>query len=108
MLVKLVTLTPKHCFIIEFNICQKKVASFLSPLSYINHSGNNFLTNYKHFLIRLDGVFLIQILHEDGEFPEYVSQFPLNCLPLQNQGSNLHQVLVALHAFIVPGKNNQN
>ena len=46
-------------------------------------------------------VFSIQILHQNGKFPEGMSQLALHGLSLQDEGSNLDQVLIALHTFVV-------
>ena len=54
-----------------------------------------------HFFFSFSSV---QVLHENAEFPVGVSEFTLHGLPLQDEGSDLHEVLVALHALVVPGK----
>jgi hypothetical protein len=46
----------------------------------------------------------VQVLHEDGELPVCVPELPLHRLALQDEGADLDQVLVALHAFVVTEK----
>ena len=48
---------------------------------------------------------LVEVLHEDGELPVGVPQLAGHRLPLEDQGANLDEVLVALHALVVPGMN---
>ena len=49
---------------------------------------------------------LVEVLHEDGELPVGVAQLPGHRLPLEDQGADLDEVLVALHALVVPEINN--
>ena len=48
---------------------------------------------------------LVEVLHEDGELPVGVAQLPRHRLPLEDQGADLDEVLVALHALVVPEMN---
>ena len=48
---------------------------------------------------------LVKVLHEDGELPVGVAQLPGHRLPLEDQGADLDEVLVALHALVVPEMN---
>ena len=48
---------------------------------------------------------LVEVLHEDGELPVGVAQLPGHRLPLEDQGADLDEVLVALHALVVPEMN---
>ena len=45
---------------------------------------------------------LVEVLHEDGELAVGVAELAGHRLPLQNEGADLHEVLIALHAFVVP------
>ena len=45
---------------------------------------------------------LVEVLHEDGELPVGVPQLAGHRLPLEDQGADLDEVLVALHALVVP------
>ena len=47
---------------------------------------------------------LVEVLHEDGELPVGVPQLAGHHLPLEDQGADLDEVLVALHALVVPEK----
>ena len=48
---------------------------------------------------------LVEVLHEDGELPVGVAQLPRHRLPLEDQGADLDEVLVALHALVMPEMN---
>ena len=50
----------------------------------------------------------VQVLHEYGELPVGVSQLALHGLPLEDEGAYLDQVLVALHALVVPEIEREN
>ena len=52
-------------------------------------------------------IFLIEVLHQDGELPVGVSQLALHRLAFQDEGADLDQVLVALHALVMTATLNE-